>query len=100
MINLTELKPEIERICRTMPVKRLGIFGSALTKQFRPNSDVDVLVVFDTTENVDFFEAYFELKEWLEDVFGRGVDLKIDKQFKNPVFRDTVERTRTVIYER
>ena len=71
-----------------------------MTKHFRASSDVDVLVVFDTTENVDFFEAYFELKEWLEDVFGRGVDLKIDKQFKNPVFRDTVERTRTVIYER
>ena len=100
MIDLAEVKPKIERICRTMPVKRLGIFGSALTRHFRPSSDVDVLVVFDTTENVDFFEAYFELEERLEDVCGRGVDLTIDKQFKNLVFRDTVEKTRTVIYER
>jgi len=83
-----------------MPVKRLGIFGSALTEKFRSGSDVDVLVIFDTDGNVDLFDAYFELKERLEDVFGSGVDLTVDKPFKNPIFRDTVEKTRTVIYER
>jgi len=100
MINLAKLKPEIERVCRTMPVKRLGIFGSALTKEFGPGSDVDVLVVFDTDGNIDLFDAYFELKERLEDVLGRKVDLTVDKPFRNPIFRDTVEKTRTVIYER
>ena len=100
MIDLSELKPKIERICRTMPVKRIGIFGSALTKEFGPGSDVDVLVVFYTDGTVDLFDAYFELKERLQDVLGRKVDLTIDKPFKNPIFRDTVERTRTVIYER
>lgn len=87
MINLAELKPEIERVCRTMPVKRLGLFGSALTKEFGPDSDVDVLVVFDTAGNIDLFDAYFELKERLEDLFGRGVDLTVDKQFKNPILQ-------------
>jgi len=100
MINLSKLKPEIERICRAMPVKRLGVFGSALTEGFGPGSDVDVLVVFDTAGNVDFFETYFELKERLEELFGREVDLTVDKPFKNPIFRDSVEKTRTVIYER
>ena len=100
MIDLSKLKPKIERICRTMPVKRLGIFGSALTKEFGPSSDVDLLVVFDTDGTVDLFDVYFELKERLEDVLGRKVDLTIDKPFKNPIFRDTVEKTRTVIYER
>ncbi len=100
MINLAKLKPEIERVCRTMPVKRLGLFGSALTKEFGPDSDVDVLVVFETGGNVDLFDACFELKERLEDVIGRKVDLTVDKPFKNPIFRDTVEKTRTVVYER
>ncbi len=100
MINLAKLKPEIERVCRTMPVKRLGLFGSALTKEFGPDSDVDVLVVFETGGNVDLFDAYFELKERLEDVIGRKVDLTVDKPFKNPIFRNTVEKTRTVVYER
>jgi predicted nucleotidyltransferase len=100
MINLSELKPEIERVCHAMPIKRLGIFGSAVTEDFGPRSDVDVLVVFDTTENVDLFDAYFELKERLEKVFGREVELTVDKPFKNPIFNDSVEKTRTVLYER
>jgi hypothetical protein len=31
MINLNELKPEIESVCRALPVKHLGLFGSVLT---------------------------------------------------------------------
>jgi uncharacterized protein len=100
MIDLSKLKPEIERICRALPVNRLGVFGSALTEGYGPGSDVDVLVVFDTAANVDLFDTYFELKERLEAVFGREVDLTVDKPFKNPIFKDSVEKTRTVIYER
>ena len=100
MIDFSKLKPEIERICRTLPVKRLGVFGSALSEDFGPRSDVDVLVVFDTDAKADLFEKYFELKERLETLFGREVDLTVDKPFKNPVFRDSVEKSRTVIYER
>ncbi len=100
MIDLTKLKPEIERICRLLPVKRLGIYGSALTRSFSPGSDVDILVVFDSDENVDLFDKYFELKEQLEKIFGREVDLVVDKPFKNPVFREAVEKTRTIVYER
>jgi len=88
MIDLAKLKPEIERICRLLPVKRLGLYGSALTQSFSPGSDVDILVVFDSDENVDLFEKYFDLKEQLEKVFGREVDLVVDKPFRNPVFRE------------
>jgi len=100
MISLSKLKPEIERVCRTMPVRRLGIFGSAVTKDFGPASDVDVLVVFETAHNVDLFATYFELKERLEEIFERQVDLTVDKPFKNPIFRNSVEKTRIVVYER
>jgi predicted nucleotidyltransferase len=100
MIGLSKLKPKIEDVCKTMPVKCLDVFGSALTKEFRPGSDVDILVVFDTDENIDLFDAHFEVKERLEAVFRRGVDLTVDKPFKNPIFRDAVERTRIAVYER
>jgi len=76
MIDIEKIKPEIERICRRLPVKRLGL------------------------ENVDLFNKYFELKEQLEEVFERDIDLVVDKKFKNPIFRESVDRTRTVIYER
>jgi len=100
MINHLELKSEIERICRSLPVKRLGIFGSYLTQDFTPDSDIDILVVFDADENIDFFEKYFDLKEQLTKIFNRNVDLVIDKHFRNPIFRKSVEKTRTIIYER
>jgi uncharacterized protein len=100
MIDLSKIKPEIERICRSLPVKRLGIFGSAVTNNFSLDSDVDVLVVFDLSQDVDLFDKYFDLKERLGMVFGREVDLIVDKPFRNPVFRDSVEKTRVTIYER
>lgn len=83
-----------------MPVRRLGLFGSALSRNFSQNSDVDVLVIFDSGEDIDLFDKYFDLKEQLEKVFNRDVDLVVDGNFKNPVFRDIVNRTRTIIYER
>ena len=99
MIDIERIKPEIERVCRRLPVKRLGLFGSALRQNFSQSSDVDVLVIFDSGENIDLFDKYFELKEQLEDVFKRQVDLVVDKKFKNPVLRESIDRTRIVIYE-
>jgi predicted nucleotidyltransferase len=100
MIDIERIKPDIERVCRSLPVKRLGLFGSALRGDFSQGSDVDVLVIFDSGENIDLFDKYFELKEQLQEVFKRQVDLVVDKQFKNPVLRETINRTRTIIYER
>jgi len=62
MIDIEKIKPEIERVCRRLPVKQLGLFGSALSQNFSQASDVDVLVIFDSGGNVDLFEKYFELK--------------------------------------
>jgi len=100
MIDIEKVKPEIIRVCRGLPVKRLGLFGSALSQNFSQSSDIDVLVVFDPGENIDLFDKYFELKEQLEKIFKRDVDLVVDKQFKNPVLRESINRTRMVIYER
>jgi uncharacterized protein len=100
MIDLETIKPDIERICRSLPVRRLGLFGSAVSPNFSEGSDVDVLVLFDAGENIDLFENYFELKERLEELFKRQVDLVVDKKFKNPVLRESIDRTRIVIYER
>jgi len=100
MIDIEKVKPEIIRLCQRLPVKRLGLFGSALSQSFSQNSDIDVLVIFDSGENIDLFDKYFELKEQLEEIFKREVDLVVDREFKNPVLRESVDRTRMVIYER
>jgi predicted nucleotidyltransferase len=86
MLDLLKLKPEVERVCRLLPVKRLGFFGFALTRSFAPDSDVDVLVVFDADESIDLFDKYFELKERLESIFEREADLVVDKLFEKSGF--------------
>ena len=100
MIDIERIKPEIEQLCQRLPVKRLGLFGSVLSQNFSQGSDVDVLVIFDSDEIIDLFDKYFELKEKLQDVFKRKVDLVVDKKFKNPVLRESIDRTRIVVYER
>jgi predicted nucleotidyltransferase len=100
MIDIEAIKPEIERVCRRLPVKRLGLFGSVLSDNFSQGSDVDVLVIFDSDENIDLFDKYFELEEELQEIFKREVDLVVDKKFRNPVLREIIDSTRTIIYER
>ncbi len=100
MIDIERFKPEIERVCKRLSVKRLGLFGSAMSQNFSQGSDVDVLVIFESGEDIDLFDKYFELKEQLEEVFQRDVDLVVDRKFKNPVLRQSIDRTRIVIYER
>ena len=100
MIDIEKVKLRIEQVCRRFPVKRLGLFGSALSKNFSQDSDIDVLVIFDSDENIDLFDKYFELKEQLEEIFKREVDLVVDREFKNPVLRESIDRTRVIIYER
>jgi predicted nucleotidyltransferase len=100
IFDLVKIRPEIESICRKLPVKRLGLFGSVLTDKFSPESDVDVLVAFEADEKIDYFSKYFELKEQLGRLFNREIDLVIEKPFRNPVFRAAVEKSRTVVYER
>ena len=57
-------------------------------------------MAFDYNDKVDYFTEYFNLKERLKNIFNREVDLVVDKPFRNPIFRETVEKTRTKIYER
>ena len=100
MLNIEEYKLLINDLCQNRPVKRLDLFGSSLTDSFSVNSDVDVLVVFDADKTNDYFNHYFDLKENLEKIFNRSVDLVINRKFKNPYFQKVIDRTRKIIYER
>jgi len=52
--------------------RTIGLFGSAARDQLGPSSDVDVLVEFDPQPT---FALYCDLKDFLEDLVGRRVDL-------------------------
>ncbi|WP_137812260.1 nucleotidyltransferase family protein [Gandjariella thermophila] len=92
-------RPQIEALCRGLGIRRLDLFGSALGNSFDPaSSDVDVLVEFDVGPGFDYFGTYFSLKEGLEEILGRPVDVVSATSIQNPYFRDQVIRTKENLY--
>ncbi len=90
---------EIEQLCRDHRVRRLDLFGSAASGEFRPDeSDLDFLVDFDPPPEGAYRKTYFGLLNGLRDLFDRPVDLVDASAVKNPHFRAAVERTRELLY--
>jgi predicted nucleotidyltransferase len=90
---------EIEALCRQLCVRRLDLFGSAAQGGFDVEaSDVDVLAEFDDGPGFDYFGTYFTLKEGLERILGRPVDVVSVTSIRNPYFREQVMRTRELLY--
>ena len=96
MINLEPFKSDIEIICRELDLQRLDLIGSAARDDFSDGSDIDILVTFEGDENL--FDRYFSLKERLEEVFKRKVDVIEERAIRNPFFRKAVSRDRIKVY--
>lgn len=96
MFDLASYRDRIIHLCKKLRVKELELFGSATRADFTQESDIDVLVTFQGKEKL--FDRYFELKEGLEQIFGRRVDVIMPAAIKNPIFREQVEKERTIIY--
>jgi len=75
-------------IRHTFKVKSIALFGSASRDELRTDSDIDVLVEF---EGPTTFRGYFGLKEFLESILGRKVDLVSEKALR-PELRPNIEK--------
>ena len=75
---IAQQRTEIEALCRRYRVRRLELFGSAAAGRGRPNeSDLDFLVEFEPLAAGGYADAYFGLRESLEKLSGRSVDLVV-----------------------
>ena len=74
---------------RRHKVRRLGIFGSAARGELRPESDLDILVEL----HEKTFDGYMELKFFLEELFGRKVDLVLNEAIKPSLRARILEET-------
>ena len=98
--DIAERTAELEQLCRDHHVKRLDLFGSAAAGRFQSErSDLDFLVDFQPLSFSDYADAYFGLLDALRRLFERPVDLVICAAIKNPYFLQSVEQTRTCVYE-
>ncbi len=95
-----ERADDLKRLCLIYGVRRLDLFGSAATGLYDPDeSDLDFLVEFQPAALSAYADAYFGLLEALGRLFGRRVDLVVESAVKNPYFLQSVEQTRTPLYE-
>ena len=90
-------KDKIAEFCRKWQVKELAIFGSAIGDDFRHDSDVDVLVVFQDNAKRNLFDR-IKAEEELKEIFGRDVDLVEKKAIMNPFRRHHILSNHEVIY--
>jgi uncharacterized protein len=67
-------KDRIKAFCRRWKVNEFAVFGSILRDDFRPESDIDVLVTFAPKASRKL-DHILEMKEELQEIFGRPVDL-------------------------
>lgn len=97
-LRLVVDREAMARVCRARGVRHMRVFGSATGERFDASrSDVDLLVEFDPSV-VDLFDAYFGLKEDLEGLFGRPVDLVMADAVRNPYFQAGALATAEELY--
>jgi hypothetical protein len=91
------LEDAIATFCQRWKVTELALFCSILRDDFRPDSDVDVLVSFAPDEKWSLWDI-IAMKEELEKLFGREVDLVQKDCLRNPFRRYEILSTKQVIY--
>ncbi len=107
---IAELKPpisqrlsasaaQISAFCQRWKVTEFALFGSVLRDDFRPDSDIDVLLTFDPDARWSLFD-WVDMKDELETLFERKVDVADKEGLKNPYRRYEILQTQQVIYGR
>jgi len=94
--SVTIPKERIAEFCHRHHIRKLALFGSILRDDFRPDSDVDVLVEFQAGCVVGLMRMAGIQRE-LSDLLGRNVDLRTPEDLSRH-FRDEVVRTAAVQY--
>ncbi len=84
-------KGRLEKFCRKHHIRKLSLFGSVLREDFKPKSDVDVLVEFDP-DHIPGLIRFCGMERELSELLGRKVDLNtpdsLSKYFKSQVLSE------------
>jgi len=95
--NLPIPAERIADFCRKWNVAELSLFGSILRDDFRPDSDVDVLVAFPPGFSPSL-EDWLAMEDELQAMFGREIDLVERRCVTNPFRRYEILTTRRILY--
>jgi len=88
----------IRSLCERYRVKTLYVFGSVLTPNFAPHSDIDLLIDFLDQDPLRYTTNYFQFKFDLEKLFNRKIDLLEERALKNPYFIENINQKKQLLY--
>ncbi len=74
------------------------LFGAALNSSFIEQSDVNLLVKFKAYDLSKYFDNYMDLKEILENLFERKVDLVEELTLRKPILINAINKSKKLIY--
>jgi predicted nucleotidyltransferase len=89
---------KIKQLCQELRVKHFSVFGSVLTDKFSSDSDIDFVVDFDENDPIIYTDLYFQLKDELEQIFNRQIDLIEERGIRNSFFRKEINESKVVLY--
>lgn len=93
-------REKISEFCKKWKVKEFALFGSVLRDDFKPDSDIDVLVDFEQDSGRTLFDLVDMIDE-LKNIFGRDVDLltrKAVERSRNYIRRKEILSSAEVVY--
>ena len=96
-IKIALPQKSIEGFCLKWKVAEMSLFGSVISKNFRSDSDVDVLVSFKDNAGWSLFD-FVDMIDELKTILGRNVDLVEKDSLKNPFRRQSILSANEVIY--
>lgn len=98
-MNLIESNIErLRQLCQNHKVGHLFAFGSVLSNRFGADSDIDLIVDFKDVDLLEYADNYFSLKDELEKLFNRKVDLLEAQAIRNPFFKESIDRQKKLVY--
>ena len=85
----------LEQLCQKYHIRKLALFGSVLRDDFRPDSDIDILVEFLPGQTPGL--GFIDIQDSLSQLLGRTVDLNTPQDLSR-YFRDEVLAEARIIY--
>lgn len=98
MSEMVKVKLPVEAIleyCKSQPIKRLSVFGSAARNELRPDSDIDLLVEYLPDASVGLFLMARHMREFSE-ICGRDVDLCTPGGLSKYIREEVIESAKLV----
>jgi predicted nucleotidyltransferase len=88
---------DILEVVNKYKIKELSVFGSSIRKDFTPDSDIDLLIEFSDSSQISLFDL-LDIQDYFEKLTKRPVDVVEPAGLKNPYRRESILKSKEILY--